>query len=143
MASWASAMTHVLAGGTACVNHLNNPVYVGRMHIEGFDGPVLVRVNRATGQAVDTWETFSDTDILSDQWVQADGSPIPEPEPGSFGAVLDMARGTPGLKVKPEIARAGMGYWFDGAKYLLQLPNGLDVRPAFPVREMRCRWELV
>lgn len=139
MASFGAALTFILIdGGTATVNHLNNPVVVGRGYLIECAVPIPVRMDRDTGAVLDVWETFSDTDWLSDQWVRGDGSQIPTPAVGTFGHAFDAMRASPGTLWKPN-AESRVSYFYSAElhTYLLRLPNGLDVRPAFPAREMR------
>ena len=147
MASFGSALTFVLlADGTATVNHLNNPVHVGAGRLVGCPHVVPVRRETATGAVLDVWETFSDTDWLSNAWTQADGTPIPEPPADSFGAAFDAMRANPGERWAPLTAKPGVEYYFDdwgvAKNFRLCLPYGLgmEVRPAFPAREMRGAW---
>lgn len=145
MSSFASALTFVLREqGTATTSHLNNPVCVGAGRLVGMvEGFVPARLDRDTFEVLDVWETFSDTDWLSTLWVQADGSPIPAPEDGSFGWAMDTARAEPGSEFHCLAYKAPIVHFFDGENFRMRLPNGMVVRPAFPAREMRGEWERV
>lgn len=142
MASFATALTFVLLyNGTACTSHLNNPVFVGAGWLVGTPDELTVPVRMSRdGQVLDVWETFSDTDWYSTQWVQSDGSTIPAPAPGTFGWAFDAMIASPGIKFAPVGYRDEMYYFFNGTQMRLHLPSGLDVRPAFPAREMRGSW---
>lgn len=145
MASFGSALTFVLlSNGTACTSHLNNPVFVGAGTLVGVSNELVIPVRMSRdGRVLDVWETFSDTDWYSTQWVQSDGSDIPVPAEGTFGWAFNAMIATPGVKFAPVGYREGMYYFFDGVRILLRLPSGLDVRPAFPAREMRGSWRIL